>query len=194
MHTLTYKFRLFAHEHDDIPAFHAAYLVGTFLVAAIFSLGYFALLILLHMMLDFVKYRDYFHYSIPMTLKAMFLESVVDLAFFFVSLTFGVYLSHDLALSLASGVFRSSLTILEAFGTILPKIYILEHLMVIAVSVQQYLYSPHVDLKLPLLKSHRIALLTIGICLLLLLASVPFYAARGADLAEVFARELTLKL
>ncbi len=194
MHTLTRRLRLFAHEHDDIPAFHAAYLVTTFLVAAVFSLGYFAILIALHMMLDFVKYRDFFHYSIPMTIKAMILESIVDVAFFSVSLTFGVYLSHDLALSMVSGVFRSSLTLVEAFGTILPKIYIVEHMLVVAVSVQQYLYTPHIDIKLPLLKSHRYSLLAIGICLLLLLGSVPFYHARGADLMEVFARELTLKL
>lgn len=193
MHTLTHNLRVFAHEHDDIPAFHAAYLVTTFLVAAVFSLGYFAILILLHMMLDFVKYRDYFHYSLPMTIKAMILESIVDVAFFFTSLTFGVYLSHDLALSLVSGVFRSSLTLVEAFGTILPKIYIVEHSLAVIVSFQQYLYTPHVDIRSPLLKSQKIALIVIAACILLLICSGFVYQVRGVDLFEVFARELTLK-
>ena len=62
MSTAIRHLRIFAHEHDDIPAFHAAYLVGTFLAAAIFNLGFFLLLIIGHMCLDVVKYRDFHGY------------------------------------------------------------------------------------------------------------------------------------
>ena len=53
-HTLA-SARLFAHRHDELPAFHAAYLVITVLCAALLSLGAFAALIVAHIALDYVK-------------------------------------------------------------------------------------------------------------------------------------------
>lgn len=194
MHALTHRLRIFAHEHDDVPAFHAAYLVATFLVAAIFSLGYFAILIAMHMALDYVKYRDYFHFSYRVTVKAMLLESIVDIALFFVSLTFSVYLSNGLALSLVSGMFRSGLTVVKAFGTLVPKIQIVEHLLSVTVNMHQYLYTPHSDIRRPLSKVHKISVATIGITVLLLLGSIAIYHGHEADLRLLLQHELSLKL
>ncbi len=194
MHTLAHRLRIFAHEHDDVPAFHAAYLVGTFLVAAVFSLGYFALLIACHMCLDYVKYRDYFHFGFAMTVKAMLLESIVDLALFFVSLTFAIYLSHDLALSMVSGLFRSGLTILQAFVTLLPKIQILEHLFSVCLNVHTYLYTPHAGIRRPFSLLHRVALASIGVTSVLLLGSIAVFHGHEQELLSVFSRTLSLKL
>ena len=194
MHTLTTRLRTFAHEHDDVPAFHATYLVATFFVAAVFSLGYFAILIAMHMALDYVKYRDYFHFSFAFTLKAMLIESIVDIALLLLSLTFAIYLSHDLALALLSGVFRSGLTILEAFATIVPKIQIFEHVLAVFFNVHEYLYSPHVDLRRPLPMVHRLSLVSIAVTTLLLLASFVIFHSQQESLLATFSHELTLKL
>lgn len=194
MHAFTYRLRLFAHQHDDIPAFHAAYLVSTILIAAIFSLGWFAILILLHMLLDYVKYRDYFRYGIALTIKAVFLESIIDVALFFVSLTFAVYLSTELALALASGLSRSGLTVVRALGTMVPKIAIAEHVITVIVNIHLYLYTPHPDIRRPLTKAHRFSLLTIALSITLLLASFTVFRASHADVLLVLSRELSLGL
>lgn len=194
MHAFAYRLRLFAHQHDDIPAFHAAYLVSTILIAAIFSLGWFAILIMLHMVLDYVKYRDYFRYGIALTIKAVILESIIDIALFFMSLTFAVYLSTELALSMFSGLSRSGLTIARALGTIIPKIQIAEHLITVMVNIHLYLYTPHPDIRRPLSQAHRYSLLTILLCISLLLASFTVFRASHSDLLLVLSRELSLGL
>ena len=194
MHTLTTRLRLFAHEHDDVPAFHATYLIATFLVAAVFSLGYFAILIALHMALDYVKYRDYFHFGYLLTLKAMLLESVVDIALLFLSLTFAVYLSHDLALAMVSGLLRSALTIVRAIGTILPKIEIFEHLLSVVLNLHTYMYAPHANIGKRLSFVHRLSFLTIATTALLLVSSFIIFHGQLESLLAIYSRELTLKL
>lgn len=192
MHTLTSTFRRFAHEHDDVPAFHAVYLVVTFLAAAMLSLGFFAILIAMHMCLDYVKYREVFRYGIRMTFKAMILESIVDIALFMLSLVFAVYLSETLLLPAASGLLRSGLTIAKAIGTILPKFRILEHIIVILVDIHVYLYTPRSDLRLPLARAHSTALTTVGISTVLLLLAAFFFRGHEADLLIILTNDLVL--
>ncbi len=194
MQTLTLRFRKFAHTHDDVPAFHAAYLVGTLLAASILHLGFFAILIAVHMCLDYIKYRDYFRFSLATTFKAMMLESIVDIALFMVSLTIAVGLHLVLELSLLSGLARSGFTILRAIGTIVPKMRILENMMIIAFDIHTYLYKPHADIRKPLRKSHYIALGTIALCSLSLIGLVFAYIGHEIDLLVVLDRELALRL
>ncbi len=188
------RFRLFAHQHDDIPAFHAAYLVTTFLMAAIFSLGYFVLLIVLHMVLDYVKYRDYFHFPLLLTLRSVLLESLADIALVLLSLTFAVYLSHDFALFAVSGILRSQLTVLRFLGTIVPKIYIIEHMITLALSFHSYLYSPHPEIRTPLSRVHRYCVYSIVVTLSLLALSLWVYRGNEDLLLSIVAREMTLRL
>jgi hypothetical protein len=124
----------FAHEHDEVPAFHAAFLVATILSASVFNLGFFAFAIAGHMCLDFVKYRDLHRMSLRQTFRAMALESIGDIALFLLALTFAVYLNHTYLLSAMSGMVRSELTLLRAFGTVLPKVRIMENLLAIALN------------------------------------------------------------
>ncbi len=194
MHALTHRFRTFAHEHDDIPAFHAAYLVGTLLVAAIFHLGFFAILIVMHMCLDYVKYRDYFRYDLRTTFKAMMLESLVDIACFMVALTFSVYLSTSYLLVATSGFLRSGLTVLRAFGTILPKIHILESVVLKFANMHAYLYTPHPDIRKPLSKVHRWSLIVIGMCSFMLFVTFLFYFGREQDFYALVVKQLTVLL
>ena len=194
MQTIIHRFRLFAHEHDDIPAFHAAYLVGTFLAAAIFNLGFFLVLIIAHMCLDIVKYHDFHRYGWMMTWRAVLFESIVDIALFLLALTFAVYLNHTFALAALSGVLRSELTIARAIGTIVPKIEILERTFHLYSNFRMYLYTPHPDLKKPLLRIHRWSLITVWVCLFLLGLAAVLYYKHEVDLLRVLQQELVLRL
>ena len=193
MEQLTYRFRIFAHRHDDIPAFHAAYLVGTFLAASVLHLGFFAILIAAHMCLDYVKYRDYFHYDLRLTFKAMALESVVDIALFLIAMTFAVYFSNSFLLAAASGMTRSGLTVLKAFGTVVPKIRILEEAVLIALNLHAYLYTPHTDIRKPLSRTHQLALATIGVASVLIVAASLHFIGNEMEFLSILSRELSLR-
>ena len=93
--------RHFAHVHDDLPAFHAGYLVLTILVASLLNLGVFGLLIIAHMALDYVKYREHHGFSWRRTMEGMVRESLVDIALLGVGVVFAVYFHHTVALALS---------------------------------------------------------------------------------------------
>lgn len=190
MIALSPTLRGFAHEHDEIPAFHAAFLVVTILSAAVFNLGFFGLGILAHMALDYVKYRDVHHLPFRITIKAMFLESIGDIALFLIALTFAVYLNHTYMLSLLSGMLRSELTLLRAFGTLLPKIRMVENFLALALNFRAYMHTPHAGLKRPLSRLERLSLRTIIVCSFLLIAAFFLFWSHEWDLIAVLRHEL----
>lgn len=185
-----HRVRSFAHGHDDVPAFHATFLVATFLAAAILNLGFFLILIVLHMILDFVKYRDVFHYGYKMTFKAMILESISDIALFLMGLTVAVYFSHTFMLAAAGGLVRSELTVLKALGTLIPKIVIFEHMVTIAVSVRSYLDTEVLGLHGAFTRLQIWSIRSSCFCLILLALAVVLYAQNEADLLSVLQHEL----
>jgi hypothetical protein len=190
LHPTLHSFKSFAHGHDDVPAFHATFLVATFLAAAVLNLGFFLILILLHMMLDFVKYREVHRYSYRMTLKAMLLESISDIALFLMGLTVAVYFSHTFMLAAAGGLLRSELTVLKALGTLIPKVIIIEHLVTIAVSVRSYLDTEVLGLHGKCTRLQVLSMYSSVTCVVLLLVSVGLYAHNQADLLAVLQHEL----
>ena len=143
MTTTIRHFRTFAHEHDSIPAFHAAYLVLVLLAASLFNLGVFGLLIVAHMTLDIVKYRDVHEFSWPQTFEAMLHENLIDITLFSIALVFSVYFHHSVGLIGISGLFRAEMTIMWAIGTIAPKFAILEGMLKIMSHIQHYLSEIH---------------------------------------------------
>ncbi len=189
-----YRFRAFAHEHDDIPAFHAAYLVATFLAAAVLNLGFFLVLILGHMALDFFKYREVHGFGLVRTFRAVILESIVDIALLLLALSFEVYLSHTFLLAGLSGIVRSELTILEALGTLLPKVHILEHMAVIAIDVHSYLHTVHPGVATPLSRIQKFSIALTVICTGLLAASFFIYDGDLSRLLDVYRHELIPRL
>lgn len=118
-------FRHFAHEHDDLPAFHAGYLVVTFLAAVLLNLGAFAAMIVFHMTLDLVKYRDLHGLSWGSTLRGTHRESLLDITLFLLALFFAVYFHHATSIVAVSGFVRAEETLLLALGTLIPKVEIL---------------------------------------------------------------------
>jgi hypothetical protein len=107
------KFRHFAHEHDEFPAFHAAYIVAAIFTSLLFHLGAFLLLILFHMSLDFVKYREIHGLPLFDTFRAMILESILDIALLLFALTLSVYLHNTFLVTLSSGFVRSEFTLIQ---------------------------------------------------------------------------------
>ncbi len=194
MPTLTDRLRVFAHEHDDIPAFHAAYLVGTFLAAAVFNLGFFLMLIVGHMCLDFVKYRDYQHYSYSETIWAMFVENMFDIMLLFIALTFSVYTSHTFALAALSGFARTGVTIVRAVGVLVPKIEILQHVLCIFLNIHAYLHTPHVLPHHELTDGQKWSLFITVVCISLLGIAFVFFHGRTDELMWILHQELALQL
>jgi len=190
MHTAFQRFRLFAHEHDDVPAFHATFLVCTVLAAALFNLGFFLLLIIGHMSLDFVKYREIHHFDLKTTFKAMFLESIIDISLFLLSLTVGIYLNHAYVLTALSGLLRSEATVLYAIGTIIPKVRILEDFAAVFFNFHSYLHSIHPDLQLPLSRIQHWSLKLTYVCLFFLGMTIIFFHGREMTLLNILAHEL----
>lgn len=137
--SLTATFRSFAHEHDDLPAFHAGYLVLTFLFAAIFNLGAFLALIIAHMSLDVVKYHDLHGLSWSKTMRGTVRESLLDIALLLLGLFFAIYLHHATVIVALSGLVRAETTILLMLGTLLPKVEILHHIAWILSTVVTHL-------------------------------------------------------
>lgn len=190
MTSIVNSFKGFAHEHDEIPAFHAAFLVGTILCAAVFNLGFYLLIILAHIALDFVKYREVHKMSWRKTLKAAALESIGDVALFLTALTFAVYLNHTYMLSALSGLMRANLTVLKAFGTLLPKIRILENICSIALNLHGYLHTTHPALDRTFTRLEKWSLRTIVASSILLLVAVVLFQVNHWDLLVILEQEL----
>ncbi len=182
----------FAHAHDDVPAFHAAFLVGTFLAATLFNLGFFALLIFFHVLLDIIKYRDLQRCSVATTCKAAFFESIFDFTLLSIALASSVYLHHSFALALLSGLSRAELTVARALATILPKMQIFEHTLHLVAHVNAYLRTPHPALRTGITRGQRLSLLFLAGSVVLLVLSPFFFSASGqtALLKEIMHEEL----
>lgn len=163
----------FARKHDEMPAFHAMYLVLAILAAALLNLGMFGLLILAHMSLDMVKYRDFLGMSWSKTFKGMFQESLDDLALLGIGLVFSVYLHHSATVTTLSGLMHVELSAIRFLGTFIPKITILEHFMEVIVHIHRYLKHPHPNLEKGWSVRDIVAMVTIVLCVALLLIAAP---------------------
>ena len=136
--------RIFAREHDDLPAFHAAFLVLTFLAAAMLNLGFFALLIALHMVLDVVKYRDVHRLNWFKTAEGVLRESIVDVTLLSFGLVVSVYLHPSLTgLIGIKGLMLAELTVVRGVGVVAPKLKILYDSLKILYHLEVYLDRIH---------------------------------------------------
>ncbi|MDO8468354.1 MAG: hypothetical protein Q7S29_01185 [Candidatus Peribacter sp.] len=142
-HTVLLALRHFAHEHDELPAFHAGYLVLTILAAAILNLGAFAVLIAAHISLDLVKYREVHHLSWMHTFEGTVRESLVDVFLLVMALTFSVYLHHTIGIAAMSGVLRADLTVARFTGIFLPKFEILERFLGVLLHIGRHMRTVH---------------------------------------------------
>ena len=127
MPAVTTNIRRFLLAHDEAPAFHATYLAMIFLTAVLLNVGAFAVLVLLHAMLDIAKYRHAQKMSFVRAVRASCRESVVDIALLMVALCFAVYLHHATSIVAVSGALHIEQTLIRGFGMILPRMEVLFH-------------------------------------------------------------------
>lgn len=160
--------RTFAHHHDDLPAFHAGYLVLTLLAAAMLNLGVFAVLILIHMSLDVVKYREYHQYSWRMTYRGMMKENLVDIALLSVGLVFSVYLHHSVGVASLSGLMRAEATLVRAAATIIPKMKILQNFLKVMSHLRHYIEFVHPGLHTEWTSADRLQIFFILVAVVLI--------------------------
>ncbi len=181
MHThnsFSQSFRTFAYQHDDLPAFHAAFLVGTFFAAAVLNLGFFACLIAIHMCMDTVKYREIHGYNWARTIHAACIESLTDIMFFFIALTSTIYLHHSYALSFISGLTRAELTVASIFAVLLPKMQILEHMLHVYTHINSYMHTKQASLQKGLTVMQIICVtVTVAAIVLLMLSPMLFHGS-----------------
>lgn len=136
--------RSFAHTHDDLPAFHAAFLVLTFLAAALLNLGFFALLIAIHMALDVFKYREVHNLPFKQVVEGVIRESIVDITLLLFGLTIAVYLHPSVTgISGVKGIMLAQLTVVRGAGVIAPKLKILYDFLKVLSHVELYLKRLH---------------------------------------------------
>lgn len=186
--------RIFAHRHDELPAFHAAYLVITVLCAALLSLGAFAALIVAHMALDYVKYRDRHGFTLHRTFEGMVRESLFDVALLMIGLTFTVYFHHAMAIATVSGLLRSEMTVIRALGTVLPKFLILNDSLSIWMHVRSYLELPHPRIGKAWTLTERLAIMTVVTGVVALLLAAPLMGTGVSTVMGILGEELMMWL
>jgi len=181
--------RRFAHEHDDLPAFHAGYLVLTVLVAALFNLGAFAVLILAHVSLDIVKYREVHQCDWRRTADGIFHENIFDILLLAVGFVFAVYFHNTAGVAGVSGVIRADETIFRAFGTLIPKVEILQDFLKVMLHLTSYLRFPHAQMGFSWTQGEKLCVFFLSICIILLV-SAPFILGMDAsDFSHIIAGE-----
>ncbi len=190
MHTITHTIRSFAHAHDDLPAFHAGYLILTILTAALFNLGTFALLIIAHMSLDLVKYRELHGYSWHQTISGTIRESLTDITLLMLGIVFAVYLHNTVGIASLSGLLRAEATVIRALGTLIPKMTILHNFLKIISHLRHYMQKEHPLFlqKYSLLEKMYVFALVISVILLIL--SVPLLGLTTPSFQVILLEEL----
>ena len=190
MHILNNNIRTFIHEHDRMPAFHAGYLVVTFLIAALFNLGMFALVIIAHMTLDYVKYTELYGYSRRNTWKAMLSESSIDIVLLLIGLVFAVYLHHGVEMAALSGLVRAAVTLARGLGTVIPKLEILYRFVDTLMNPQEHMQHLHEAVRSRWTFFFSWMLCIAAMCVLLLLLAPIILTVDAALLEKVLMDQL----
>lgn len=190
MNTLALHVRRFAHEHDELPAFHAAYLVLAFLSALIFNLGAFGLIIVAHMALDVVKYREYHGLSWKLTWKGVWKESLVDVTLLLVGLVFSIYLHHSVGVASVSALMRVEISFIRTAAMLVPKLKILHHFLKVIAHLRHYLDQIHPRLREDWSRLDYLCFYFCGFSLLLIIFAPPLMGVPAHEIHDILAKEL----
>lgn len=110
----------------DLPAVHATYVIVALIVAGLFNLGVFGVLLLGHLGLDVWKYWTQFHLRGRKFFEAILRENLLDCMLFFLALTTALYLNQSLPhIAALSAAGRTHVVLLRGLAVLLPKFTIL---------------------------------------------------------------------
>jgi len=162
----------FAKHHDELPAFHAAYLALTIIAAAMLNLGFFALLIAVHMALDVYKYRVVHKSEWREVGEGVMRESLLDVTLLLLGMVFAVYLYNVTLGAQVTGYGAAKLSLLKGALLFIPKLTILHHFLKVVSHVHHYIENMHVHINKPW-RTVEITCITICLLSLFLLAFAP---------------------
>ncbi|MBP9774107.1 MAG: hypothetical protein KBD00_05815 [Candidatus Peribacteraceae bacterium] len=172
----------FVHHHDDLPVFQAAYLVGAFLAALIFNIGFFLVLVSIHVVLDTIKYRQRFGFSIGNSVRHALVESLFDISLFLVALALTLYLNHSYGLAAISGIARTQLTLLAAIGTVGPKMKILRDTVTASLHITGHSFAAASHGRIVLSSMQQLMLAVSAVALAAIIYTPVAYATHEVDL------------
>jgi hypothetical protein len=190
MHSPIATFKAFAHQHDDLPAFHAAFLVLAFITAGLLNLGAFGLLVIAHMSLDVVKYRERHHYSWKQTAEGVIRESLVDVTLLMVGLVFSVYLHHGVGVASVAGLMRAEVSVLRMAAMLVPKVKILHHFLKVVSHLHHYLEQVHPRHRQGWSGLDYLCFYFLGLCAFLLIFAAPLMHVEWTLIGEILTEEL----
>ncbi len=186
MKTAFASFQTFARSHDDLIAFHATFLVLSFLAAALLNLGFFALLIIAHMALDLAKYYDQ-HAEWRLAIKSVLHENLLDISLLMVALVISVYLHHSVVIVAVSGLAKVEVSFVRFVASLLPRVAILRH--IVTIFSQFHAHVGSLQLK-GFVWIDRIYLGCVATCLLLLVFAAPIMGVEASVVRWVILWEL----
>lgn len=190
MHIVSKALRRFAHEHDDIAAFHATFIVLAFLSAILFNLGAFGLVIIAHMALDTVKYRERHQFTWRETAEGVLRESLVDVTLLLVGLVFAVYLHHSVGVSSLAGLMHAEIAFIRSIAMVVPKIKILHHFLKIMAHLHHYLEQVHPRHRQGWSQLDYLCFYFCGASILLIVFAAPFMNVEPRLIQSILAQEI----
>lgn len=180
MNTLTSPLLQFIHDHDKQPVFQAGYLVLAFLAAALLNIGFFAILIGIHIFIDVLKYSGKYRMSSASAWRSAFIESLFDICLLCIALTLTVYLQYvHGAFDITSNA-RSALSLVSLIIILGPKFRIFKDVT----------HTPAITNPLSLGSTQKILLLIIVVCLVALMFTPMLFSGHAEDLSFVLMRSL----
>lgn len=180
--------RGFARAHDELPAFHAGFMVLTFLAAAMLNLGFFGFLVLVHMSLDIVKYREVHRQTWKRTAEGVFRESIVDIALFAMACVFSLYLHPSVTgITGVQGMMLAELTVLRGVGILTPKLKILYDFLKILSHMDLYLERMHPRMGKALVMTEWVSIFSIAVSLLLVVSAPLLLHVSPVDVVRMMA-------
>lgn len=133
-----------ARDHDDLPAFNAAYWVLTFLAAMLFNAGAFLILIVGRMALDVYKYRAVHGKKWKKVAEGVARGNMLDVSLLALAVAVGVYCHSALPLIAGlRGLVRTELAVLNAVVQIAVKMHVLRGFMAAIARGRDYLGQSH---------------------------------------------------
>lgn len=158
-------------DHDDIPAFKAGFFVLSLLCAALLNFGAFGLLIVAHMGLDIVKYREVHGYSWAITMRGVVRESIMDMTLLIMGLVITIFM--DPSLHIVTTVIHGKSALLRAVAVTLSKIIVLSRFAVVLLHPAKHLNMTKIALRKEWLFGER-SFVTLFIVLIALLIVAPW--------------------
>lgn len=184
------QLRSLAHAYEDLPAFHAAYFMLTLIFAGLCNLGFFGVLIAIHLVIDFWKYKVVQGFNIKSSWDAMFRENLTDCALFLLAFTALMYINPIVpGIAVLTGSTALIVTIARGLATLLPKLTILHHSLRILFKVHEHMHTEsNRDDRWSMIEFLTLIVFLISMCMI---ASAPIMLHMSiADLQSIVVPEL----